>query len=236
MHHSQPDRAPGFTETVASLADVTVRYGALTALDRAGFSIRRSEIVALLGPNGAGKSSAISLLLGLQRAHNGRVELFGVDPSQLASRQRIGVMLQSAALLFALVVTILLMLTACIVAKVILTPIQYATLLLTDVIGVLPFCAIGLLIGALAPASGAPAIANLIFLPMSFLSGLCIPIGLLPEVLQDVAPLWPAYHLGQLALEVVGARNDGAALLHIATLMAITALCARLASRCLARA
>ncbi|HSE13802.1 MAG TPA: ABC transporter permease, partial [Rudaea sp.] len=42
--------------------------------------------------------------------------------------------------------------------------------------GVLPFCALGLMIGSRANASGAPALVNLIYLPMAFLSGLWMPL------------------------------------------------------------
>ena len=44
---------------------------------------------------------------------------------------------------------------------------------------------------------GAPAFANLIFLPMLWLSGLFIP---LPKFLERWAVIWPAFHLNQVAL------------------------------------
>ena len=63
--------------------------------------------------------------------------------------------------------------------------------------GALPFAAIGLFIGAHVPANVAPAIANLVFLPMLWLSGLFIP---LPKFLERWAVIWPAFHLNQAAL------------------------------------
>ena len=45
---------------------------------------------------------------------------------------------------------------------------------------------------------------NLIYLPMSFLSGLWIPYEVLPAAVKAVAPFLPAYHLGQLALGAIG--------------------------------
>ncbi|MBS0214072.1 MAG: ABC transporter ATP-binding protein [Proteobacteria bacterium] len=84
-------------ETVAGLEGVTKRYGNLVALDRIYLSVRAGEVLAVLGPNGAGKTTAISLLLGLQLADEGRVELFGSAPHTLAARRRVGAMLQSAA-------------------------------------------------------------------------------------------------------------------------------------------
>ena len=78
-----------------------------------------------------------------------------------------------------------------------------------DVLGVLPFCAIGMFVGSLVSGQAAPAIVNLIFLPMAFLSGLWLPLQFLPKFLQQIAPIWPAYHLAQLALPRVGAPSDG---------------------------
>ena len=102
---------------------------------------------------------------------------------------------------------------------------RLATLTGVLVAGALPFCAFGLLIGYLAGPNSAPAIVNLIHLPMSFASGLWIPIQALPDAVQKVAPALPAYHYGQLALEVVGA-GDGRVLQHVLYLAGFTALCA----------
>jgi zinc/manganese transport system ATP-binding protein len=46
----------------------------------ATFGIRRGEFVAVIGPNGAGKTTMFRMLLGLQRAWAGRVEVFGEVP------------------------------------------------------------------------------------------------------------------------------------------------------------
>ncbi|MFT3761386.1 MAG: ABC transporter ATP-binding protein [Pseudoxanthomonas sp.] len=85
-------------QAYARLQSVKKRYGALCALDGIDLELRGGELLALLGPNGAGKTTAIGLLLGLIRADEGTVELFGQDPQRLAARRNIGVMLQDAAL------------------------------------------------------------------------------------------------------------------------------------------
>ncbi|MGH8115685.1 MAG: ABC transporter permease, partial [Rhodanobacteraceae bacterium] len=113
---------------------------------------------------------------------------------------------------------------------------DWVALLVTCVLGVLPFCAIGLFIGTLVGGQGAPAVANLIYLPMSFLSGLWLPIFLLPGFLQRIAPFWPAYHLGQIALAVIGQRHLGSFGVHAAVLAAYTIVFFLLAQRRLARA
>jgi ABC-2 type transport system ATP-binding protein len=79
---------------VASLREVTKKFGQQTALDRFSFELHRGEVVALLGPNGAGKTTAVRLLLGLSQATSGHVEIFGGRPRDRASRMRLGAMLQ----------------------------------------------------------------------------------------------------------------------------------------------
>jgi hypothetical protein len=69
------------------------------------------------------------------------------------------------------------------------------------VLGTVPFAAIGLFIGTFASGSSAPAYANIIFLPMLWLSGLFI---LLPKFLEAWAVIWPAFHLNQVALGAAG--------------------------------
>ena len=80
---------------------------------------------------------------------------------------------------------------------------------------VIPFCALGLAIGAWVKAQSAVAIVNLVYLPMAFLSGLWIPISLLPSFVQDVAVVFPAYHQSQLALKVVALDEGGSTGVHV---------------------
>ena len=77
------------------------------------------------------------------------------------------------------------------------------------VAGAIPFCGLGLVLGCVASPNASPAIANLVCLPMSFCSGLWIPLPMLPSAVQHAARFLPAYHLGQLALGVAGAPTSG---------------------------
>jgi ABC-2 type transport system ATP-binding protein len=97
---SEQERSPPMsTEIAVRLEAVTKRYGPVTALDGAGFRLRRGETVALLGPNGAGKSTTVGILLGLLRPDAGRVELLGGSPHEATAAGRVGAMLQQGDLL-----------------------------------------------------------------------------------------------------------------------------------------
>ena len=72
-------------------------------------------------------------------------------------------------------------------------------------IGVFPFITLGFAVGYLAGPNSAAAILQLINLPMSFASGLFVPLENLPAVVRAIAPYLPAYHFGQLAWGAVGA-------------------------------
>lgn len=139
------------------------------------------------------------------------------------------------AMLFAAIIFAMLAVLSTTLGGVRLPVSAWALLFVVEVLGVLPFCAIGLFVGSLVNGSAAPAVVNLIYLPMSFLSGLWMPLSVLPQFLREIAPLWPAFHLGQLALGAVGQPTDGAAMTHIAALAATTVVFLALARRGLAR-
>lgn len=68
------------------------RYGALTALDGVGFSLRRGEILGLLGPNGAGKSTTMKAITGAIAIDGGRIRICGLDQARdpLGCRRLVG--------------------------------------------------------------------------------------------------------------------------------------------------
>jgi ABC-2 type transport system permease protein len=139
------------------------------------------------------------------------------------------------AMLFATIIFSILAVLSTTLGGVRLPPSAWLSLLLVDLLGVLPICAIGLYIGSLASGSAAPAIANLIYLPMSFLSGLWMPLAVLPAFITTLAPLWPAWHLGRLALAAVGQAPGESLLPHVFTLALFAVLFALAARRRLAR-
>lgn len=134
-------------------------------------------------------------------------------------------------MLFAVIVSLLLMAVAAGVGGVRLAPQQWLLLLLVNVLGTLPFCALGLWIGMLVKGSGAAALVNLIYLPMALLSGLWLPLAALPAIFGTLAPVWPSYHLAQLALKVIGRDAGQPVVLHLVALVAVTVVFAVLAHR-----
>jgi branched-chain amino acid transport system ATP-binding protein len=59
------------------VADVTVRFGGITALDKVSFSVERGRIVGLIGPNGAGKTTLFNCLSRLYSFSEGAIRFAG---------------------------------------------------------------------------------------------------------------------------------------------------------------
>ena len=130
-----------------------------------------------------------------------------------------------AAVVFSTVIMLLLLTVGILFGGVHLPVATAAKLVGILVAGSIPFSAMGLAIGYFAKPNSAPAVVNLIYLPMSFLSGLWIPLFLLPHGLQTLARVFPPFHLSQLALNSVGlATNPTPAWGHVEALIAFTLL------------
>jgi ABC-2 type transport system permease protein len=115
-----------------------------------------------------------------------------------------------------------------------LTPLRMLAMLAAGAFGVLPFCALGMFVGTLIKGQGAPGLLNLVYLPMAFLSGLWLPLSMLPKFLQSLAPVWPSYHLNQLTLAAVG-MGSGPLLVHVLALAGYAVVFLALATRRLRR-
>lgn len=111
---------------------------------------------------------------------------------------------------------------------------QLATVALVMIPGAIPFCALGLFIGARVSGSTAPAVINVLFLPMLWLSGLFFP---LPAFLERLVVVWPAFHLNQVAIGAAGIEGFRFVppAMSAAVLLAITVLFGGLAIHRLAR-
>jgi ABC-2 type transport system permease protein len=149
------------------------------------------------------------------------------------------------AFLFAAIVMLTLVGAAALAGHPGLTFGQYVGVALLDMLGSLPFCAIGLFIGTRASAKSAPAFANLACLPFMHLGGLFYP---LPRSVQPLEFISPAFYLDKLALRLVGApsldqlavgatgpSSHGSPFMQAMVLAALTLIFATLAIRRLAR-
>lgn len=135
----------------------------------------------------------------------------------------------ASAMVFALLISGMLLAIGVFLAHATVSIGQALALIGINLLGTLPFAGIGLYIGTRSGANGAPAIINLVFLPMAFLSGLWMPLTLLPAWIAKLAPVWPSYHLAQLALKVVQQDAGQPAWLHLSVLMVVTLVFAMLA-------
>lgn len=139
------------------------------------------------------------------------------------------------AMVFALAVAALLMLAASTLGGVSLGITQVLGLLGVAALVALPLGAVGMLIGCCTGADAAPAVVNLVYLPMALLSGLWVPLSMMPALFGRLAPLWPTWHAAQLALPLMGQPGQGSATSHVAVLLAVTVVFALLAARRLRR-
>lgn len=136
---------------------------------------------------------------------------------------------------FALLIVLSLCVLGAVLGDVRLSHGTWLALIGTLVLGTLPFVAIGLAFGAHLKTQGAPAVMNLTYLPMAFLSGLWMPIQMLPHFLQQIAVWLPPYHLAQISLAVVGQAPVEAVSSHLLALAAYSGLALAIAARGLRR-
>jgi branched-chain amino acid transport system ATP-binding protein len=75
-------------DVLLDVADLQVRYGAITAIKGISFHVKEGEIVALLGANGAGKTTTQKTVSGMLRPAAGSItfdgqRIDGIPPHQL---------------------------------------------------------------------------------------------------------------------------------------------------------
>lgn len=82
--------------TAVEVANLSVCYGPLRAVDDVSFTASFGEVTAVLGPNGAGKTSTIETCEGFRPPTSGTVRVLGLDPwaQRTTLHREVGVMLQ----------------------------------------------------------------------------------------------------------------------------------------------
>lgn len=68
------------TNSIVEIHELSRRFGNTLALDFVSLTLRPGQVYGLVGANGAGKTTLIKHLLGLLRAKQGSVRVFGLDP------------------------------------------------------------------------------------------------------------------------------------------------------------
>lgn len=108
------------------------------------------------------------------------------------------------------------------------SPARLATTVGVLLLGTVCFSPMGSAIAYWARPRAVTTIVNLVFLPLSFLSGFFFPLSQLPDVLQGLAPWLPTYHFGQLAwgamapaddISLFGATTSGSTWLHVVVIV-----------------
>ena len=70
-----------------SVANLTMRFGGLKAVDDLSFEARAGDITAVIGPNGAGKTTVFNCITGFYRPPAGPIVLTHPDGTDLSAAE-----------------------------------------------------------------------------------------------------------------------------------------------------
>jgi len=85
-------------KNVIAVHHVSKRYGKKVIVSDVDMTVAEGEIYGLIGPSGAGKTTLVKLIVGMDSASEGEIEVEGIRIPNLGMLQRIGYMAQSDAL------------------------------------------------------------------------------------------------------------------------------------------
>ncbi len=132
-----------------------------------------------------------------------------------------------AALPYAAGVLLAMMTTAAITGSLNASVPALSRMLLVLVLGALPFALLSLAIGFQVGSGAAAAVLNAILIPTAVVSGMWMPLSIMPAFFADIARFLPTYHLSELAK----AQLTGAPVLtHVLVLLGTTIVTAALAA------
>lgn len=83
-----PSRTTHHGGNALQIRDLTVRYGAVTALDKVNLTVPAGQVVGLIGPNGAGKSTLVDAIAGFLPRYEGTILLEGKALDGLSATER----------------------------------------------------------------------------------------------------------------------------------------------------
>lgn len=201
-------RVPAFSMTSLALPVVFFTFFGLRhaqEMDPSGFSVG-AYLLASFGAYGVGQVMVYSFGIGVANERALKVDLL-MRATPLPPIIHILARVLNA-LVFGLISLTVLIVFGTLVGGVRGDVTMWATVVVRLLGGSLPFIGLGLAIGYLVGANAAPAVANLVYLPLSFASGLFVPVSQLPAFVQRIAPYLPTYHYGQLAWGAIGAPAE----------------------------
>jgi ABC-2 type transport system permease protein len=94
----------------------------------------------------------------------------------------------------------------------------WARIVAVSLLGAAAIAPIGFVLGLLVRPSAAGAVSLLLYLPLSYASGMWGPVDRLPEIVQAISPWLPTSHLASLAHAAVG-LEAGSPVVHTAWLV-----------------
>ena len=99
---------------------------------------------------------------------------------------------------------ILVSVAAVLINHVSLAPATWLAILVPLALGVLPFAALGLLIGFTFDASAAQGVVTISYISLAILGGLWAPVSTFPDTLATIARIMPTYHFANLGWAALG--------------------------------
>lgn len=153
-------------------------------------------IIALGVMSAAFVSLAIGLVDQRERGILKRLRATPLPPAAIiVSRAAIAVVLT-------LLITVILTLIGTMLYGVRIPASHVPGIVLTLAVGTVSFCCLGFaLAGVVASSNAAPAVANMVTLPLQMISGIFFPVDQIPDAVLAVAKAFPVYHLAQGLLD-----------------------------------
>lgn len=67
------------TNTILTVQNVTKRFGGITAVNDASFTVQEGKVTGVIGPNGSGKSTMFNLITGVDTPDSGSINYRGTE-------------------------------------------------------------------------------------------------------------------------------------------------------------
>ncbi|MBH5318087.1 ABC transporter ATP-binding protein [Paenibacillus sp. GSMTC-2017] len=96
--NERSDSNAGCHHEVISVQNVSFSYQNKTVLSNVSFGVKERDFIGLIGTNGAGKTTLLRMIVGLNKASEGSIRLFGQPIEQFKEWDRIGYVPQKNAL------------------------------------------------------------------------------------------------------------------------------------------